>query len=222
MQRLTTNVRQLYSFLIPYVILLILVLTVKLLYSKEDIYFFINGLHFPAGDVFFPFMTEFGGTVTAVVACLLLLFVSYRSSVLMATSLILTTLINVPLKNLFNAPRPSLYFAGHTRPIYYVPDVEVLANNLSFPSGHTVCAFTLAVVLTYITPRKSLGYLYLILAILVAYSRMYMSQHFLEDVTAGSIVATVTTVIWLSWFGSRPFFNDPRWNASLSRKKNAA
>lgn len=222
MQRLTANARQLYPFLIPYIILLLLVLIVKVLYSKDDIYYFINGLHFPAGDVFFPYMTEFGGTITAVVACLLLLFVSYRSSVLMASSLILTTLVNVPLKNLFNAPRPSLYFAGHTRPIYYVPDVEVLANNFSFPSGHTVCAFTLALVLTYITPRKAFGYLYFLLAVLVAYSRMYMSQHFLEDVTAGSIVATVVTLLWLAWFDSRPFFNDPRWNGSLSRKKNAA
>ncbi|SHN38940.1 phosphatase PAP2 family protein [Chitinophaga sp. CF418] len=222
MQKLTANSRQLYPFLIPYLILLILVLVFKILYSKEDIYFFINGLHFPAGDVFFPYMTEFGSTVTAVVACLLLLFVSYRSSVLMASSLILTTLINVPLKNLFFAPRPRLYFAGSAHPIYYVPDMEVLSNNFSFPSGHTVCAFTMAIVLTYITPRKTFGYLYLLLALLVAYSRMYMSQHFLEDVTAGSALATVVTIIWLSWFDSRPFLNDSRWNGSLSRKRNAA
>jgi membrane-associated phospholipid phosphatase len=222
LQRSTANIRQLYPFLIPYIILLISILIARVFHTKEDIYFFINGLHFPAGDVFFPFMTEFGGSVTAVVACLLLLFVSYRSSVLMASSLILTTLINVPLKNLFNAPRPSLYFAGHMRPIYYVPNVEVLSNNFSFPSGHTVCAFTLAIVLTYITPKKAFGYLYLFLALLVAYSRMYMSQHFLEDVTAGSIVATVVSLTWLFWFDSRPFFNDPRWNGSLSRKKNAA
>jgi len=222
LQKLTANTRQLYSFLIPYIILLLLVLIAKITYSKEEIYFFINGLHFPAGDVFFPFMTEFGSSVTAVVACLLLLFVSYRSSVLMATSLILTTAINVPLKNLFFAPRPRVYFAGSQHPIYYVPDVEVLANNFSFPSGHTVCAFTMAIVLTYITPKKSFGYLYLLLALLVAYSRMYMSQHFLEDVTAGSILATVVTIIWLSWFDSRPFLSDSRWNGSLSRKKNAA
>ncbi|PSL23416.1 phosphatase PAP2 family protein [Chitinophaga ginsengisoli] len=222
MQKLTATTRRLYSFLIPYILLLILVLIAKILYSKEDIYFFINGLHFPAGDVFFPFMTEFGSSFSAVVACLLLLFVSYRSSVLMATSLILTTAINVPLKNLFFAPRPRVYFAGSQHPIYYVPHVEVLANNFSFPSGHTVCAFTMALVLTYITPRKTFGYLYLLLALLVAYSRMYMSQHFLEDVTAGSILATVVTIIWLSWFDNRPFLSDPRWNASLSRKKNAA
>lgn len=222
MQKLTANIRQLYPFLIPYLILLLLVLAVRILYSKEDIYFFINGLHFPAGDVFFPFMTEFGSSVTAIVACLLLVFVSYRNSVLMASSLVLTTLINVPLKNLFFEPRPRIYFAGSEHPIYYVPDVEVLANNFSFPSGHTVCAFTMAIVLTYITPRKAFGYLYLLLALLVAYSRMYMSQHFLEDVTAGSILATVVTIIWLSWFDSRPFLSDPRWNGSLSRKKNAA
>jgi membrane-associated phospholipid phosphatase len=194
----------------------------KICFSKDEIYFFINGLHFTAGDYFFPYMTELGGTVTAIVICLLLLFVSYRSSILMASSLILTTIINVSLKNLFNAPRPSLYFANHTRPIYYVPDVEVLSNSFSFPSGHTVCAFTIAVVLTYVTSNRKMGYVYLLFALLVAYSRMYMSQHFLEDVTAGSIVATVVTLTWLTWFDQRQFFQRPDWNGSLSRKKNAA
>lgn len=222
MQTLTANSRRLYPFLLPYLCILILVLAVKLSFSKEDIYFFINGLHFAAGDVFFPYMTELASSVTAVVVCLLLLFYSYRSSLLMASSLILTTAVNVSLKNLFNAPRPSVYFAGHTRPIYYVPDVEVLSNNFSFPSGHTACAFTIAMVLTYITPNKKIGYLYLLFALLVAYSRMYMSQHFLEDVTGGSIVATVITLLWLTWSGTWSFFKDPRLDGSLSRKKNAA
>lgn len=222
MQTLTTNSRRLSAFLLPYCALLILVLLMKILFSKEEIYFFINGLHFSLGDVLFPYATELGSSVTAVVICLLLLFVSYRSSLLMASSLIVTTIINVSLKNLFNAPRPSVYFANHTRPIYYVPDVEVLSNNFSFPSGHTVCAFTIAMVLTYITPNKKMGILYLLYALLVAYSRMYMSQHFLEDVTAGSIVATVITFSWLAWFDRRQFIQQPGWNASLSRKKNAA
>ncbi|MBW8687715.1 phosphatase PAP2 family protein [Chitinophaga rhizophila] len=222
MQTLTGNIRRLYPFLLPYLLLLLLVLLLKIIHSRDEIYFFINSLHFPAGDIFFPYMTELGSRVTAVTVCLLLLFLSYRSSILMATSLILSATVNLLLKMLFNAPRPSVYFANETRPIYYIPDVEVLSNNFSFPSGHTACAFTIALVLTYITPNKKWGYIYLLIALLVAYSRMYMSQHFLEDVTAGSIVATVITLIWLSWFDNRPFFRDPRWNASLSLKKNAA
>lgn len=222
MQTLIANSRRLYPFLLAYLGILILILAVKLSYSKEDIYFFVNGLHFPAGDVFFPYMTELGSSVSAVVICLLLLFFSYRSSFLMASSLILSTAVNVTLKNLFNAPRPSVYFADHTRPIYYVPNVELLSNNFSFPSGHTACAFTIAMVLTYITPNKKMGYLYLLFALLVAYSRMYMSQHFLEDVTGGSVVATVVTLLWLTWSGTWPSFKDPRWDGSLSRKKHAA
>lgn len=219
---INTNIRQFSPFLIPYIVLLVIVLISKLFYSKEDIYFFINGLHFHAGDIFFPFITAFGNATSAFVVCLLLLFVSYRSSILMASSLLLTTLINMPLKDLFYAPRPSLYFADAPHSIYFVPNVQVLSNNFSFPSGHTVCAFTIATVLTYITPRKIFGYIYLLLALLVGYSRMYLSQHFLEDVTAGSALAIVVTLLWLSWFDNRPFFNDPRWNGALSRKKNAA
>ncbi|SFD50351.1 Membrane-associated phospholipid phosphatase [Chitinophaga sp. CF118] len=206
------------TFLIPYTVILICALCIKIAFTKEDIYFFINGLHFHAGDIFFPYATEMGSTVTAFVLPLLLLFVSYRKSLLLGSSYLLTLLVNVPLKTLFEAPRPKLYFSAVARPIYYVPDVEVLSNHFSFPSGHTVCAFTAAVVLTYITPRKVYGFLYLFLALLVAYSRMYMSQHFFEDVTAGSFVAVSVTILWLSWFDKQAFLQKDFWQGSLSRK----
>lgn len=206
------------TLLLPYAVILIAALCIKIAYTKEDIYFFINQLHFPAGDVLFPYMTEMGSTTTAVVLPLLLLFVSYRSSLLLASGYILTALVAFPLKWLFEAPRPRLYFQASARPIYYVPKIEVLSNHFSFPSGHTVCAFTAAVVLTYISPRKRYGWLYLVLALLVAYSRMYMSQHFFEDVTAGSFVAVSVTMLWLSWFDRLPFLQKDGWQGSLSRK----
>jgi membrane-associated phospholipid phosphatase len=206
------------TLLLPYSLILILAVCIKIAYTKEDIYYFINQLHFSFGDVIFPYVTEMGSTTTAIVVPLLLLFVSYRKSLLLASAYILTALVAFPLKWLFEAPRPKLYFLNAMRPIYYVPKVEVLSNHFSFPSGHTVCAFTAAVVLTYISPRKSYGYLYLILALLVAYSRMYMSQHFFEDVTAGSFVAVSVTIAWLSWFDNLPFLQREGWQKSLSRK----
>lgn len=208
------------ALLIPYSVILICALCIKIAYTKEDIYFFINQLHFNIGDIIFPYLTELGNITTVVVVCLLLTFVSYRSSLLLATSQIVSVLVNVPLKDLFMAPRPKLYFEGSIRSIYYVPDVEVLSNHFSFPSGHTVCAFTSAMVLTYIAPRSRYGYIYLILALLVAYSRMYMSQHFFEDVTAGSFVAVTVTFLWISWFNKRDFLQKDWWQRSLSRKND--
>jgi membrane-associated phospholipid phosphatase len=206
------------ALLLPYSVILICALCIKITYTKEDIYFFINNLHFAAGDIVFPYLTELGNITTVAVLCLLLTFVSYKSSLLLLTSQIVTSLVNFPLKDLFLAPRPKLYFDGSIRPIYYVPNVEVLSNHFSFPSGHTVCAFTSALVLTYISPRRRYGYLYLIGALLVAYSRMYMSQHFFEDVTAGSFVAVTVTFLWLSWFNKRKFLQQDWWNRSLSKK----
>lgn len=208
------------ALLLPYSVILICALCIKIAYTKEDIYFFINQLHFNAGDIIFPYLTELGNITTVVVLCLLLTFVSYRSSLLLATSQIVTVLVNVPLKEFFLAPRPKLYFESSVLPIYYVPNVEVLANHFSFPSGHTVCAFTSAMVLTYIAPRRRYGYLFLTGALLVAYSRMYMSQHFFEDVTAGSFVAVFVTFCWIAWFNKRDFLQKDWWQRSLSRKQD--
>jgi membrane-associated phospholipid phosphatase len=220
LQKSSLKSRHLNAFLVPYIIFLLAVSLVKTGYSKEQIYFFVNGMHSTVADVFFRYVTELGSGAMAVAACVLLLFVSYRSSLLMVSSLLLSTLINVPLKYLFQAPRPSLYFASQHRSIRLVPHIEMMSNNLSFPSGHTVCAFTMAVVFTYIVPRKAYGGLFCFLALLVGYSRMYLSQHFLEDVTAGAVVGTLVTMLWLSLAEKSNFFNNPRLNGSLLRKSS--
>lgn len=215
-----TSIRQLRYFLIPYTLLFVISLTLKIIFTREEIYFFINGLHFPAGDVIFRYATEMGGATTAASLALILLFVRYRYSLLLASSYLLTSLINFPLKYIVGAPRPKLYFTDSPKTIYWVPDVEVLSNHFSFPSGHTVCAFTTAVVLTFISPRRWYGCIYFLLAVMVAYSRMYLSQHFFEDVTAGSFEAVVVVTCWITWFNNRAFFRHPAWEGALSRKND--
>lgn len=217
-QRMKSTIHRLHYFLLPYTLFIIIALTIKILFTKEEIYFFINGLHFPAGDVFFKYVTELGSSITAFSIMLILLFVSYRACLLMVSSQIVTFAINNVLKNMVGAPRPKLYFTDSPHTIYYVPDVEVLSNHFSFPSGHTVCAFTMAVVLTYVSPRRVYGLFYFLLAGLVAYSRMYLSQHFFEDVTAGSLEAVLVVPLWLTWFNQRQFLQHPGWAGALSRK----
>jgi len=85
----------------------------------------------------------------------------------------------------------------------------------SFPSGHTVTAFSTAVVITYWCKNKGWGLPLLLVAILVGYSRMYLSEHFFEDVTAGSVIGVITTVCLISWLYRKPFWYSEKWNMGL-------
>ena len=73
------------------------------------------------------------------------------------------------------------------------------ASNFSFPSGHTTVAFSLFLFLTLIVKNRRWGILFGILACLVAYSRVYLSQHYFIDIFAGSIIGTIVTL--LSFYG---------------------
>jgi membrane-associated phospholipid phosphatase len=88
----------------------------------------------------------------------------------------------------------------------------------SFPSGHTVTAFSTALVLAYWCKNKLWGLPLLLLAALVGYSRMYLSQHFFEDVTAGSVIGVVVTVMWVYWTENREFLKSPAWSRGLLNK----
>lgn len=184
----------------PFALIVIAVLITRLTVSRQDAYFFINKLHTPAGDLLFPRITELGSVSGAVLISLLLLLVNRRTGTMMATAYLFTAAISFTLKAIIGFPRPHRYFASRLQEIYFVPGVSVLDNFRSFPSGHSVCAFTAATVLSYYAKNKYLSFLYLALAMLVGYSRMYMSQHFLEDVTAGATLGVFFSMVWLSIF----------------------
>jgi membrane-associated phospholipid phosphatase len=98
--------------------------------------------------------------------------------------------------------------------MYLVKGVPML-NSLSFPSGHSTSAFSAAVVLTYLTPKKYYGFVFLLLAIIIGYSRMYLSEHFFEDVVGGSAIGVFCTVIWLSYIDNKAFIHSEKWDKGL-------
>ena len=200
LQRLRKVYQRLKWLLWPFTGVLFCLLELRLVVSRSDAYFFINRLHTPAGDFLFPYITELGSASAAVLISLSLLIFRKRMGVTMATAYLFTAAISFSLKAMVGFPRPYRYFASRLHDIYFVPGVTILDNFRSFPSGHSVCVFTAATVLCYYTKNKLWSLLYLILAMLVAYSRMYLSQHFLEDVTAGATLGIFFTMIWLSLF----------------------
>ncbi len=214
MNQLHKVYQQLKYFIWAYLPLLAILIGIKLSCSREDIYFFINGLHTAWGDWFFPLVTHLGSTIAAVTLVAVLFFFNRRASFVLATAYCFTSLVGFALKFMVAFPRPHRYFEqliqeATTDPriqhIYYVPGVDVLDNFRSFPSGHTICAFTAATVLAYFAKNKIWTLVLLVLAMLVGYSRMYMSQHFFEDVTAGSALGVFLTVAWLAFIDGKGY-----------------
>ena len=185
-------------FLVPYVILLLICLFVKLNFTKDEIYFAVNSRHSEWQDALAPYVTDIGNGWTTIVISVLLLIFSYRKAFLLATGYAITSLSVQLLKRIFDAPRPKLYFANRLNDIHFVKGTEQLSFG-SFPSGHTLTAFSTAVVILYFLRNKKWGFPLLLIAACVGYSRMYLSQHFFEDVTIGSMIGYVMTIIWINW-----------------------
>lgn len=156
-----------------------------------------------AQDLFFKYATELGASVPFVVAAGLL-FYKVGDALLVLLAQGATALLVYPVKVLVGAPRPSLFFATYYPDVvlHQVDGVTLHAVN-SFPSGHTAAAFSLMLCLTLICSRRSwTAPLFLLLAVVAGWSRIYLSQHFAEDVCAGAVVGVVATLL-VVWLGSR-------------------
>jgi membrane-associated phospholipid phosphatase len=209
--------RKIKWFAVPYLLVLCGCLVIKLLFTREQIYFTVNGINNPYIDFLAPFVTDLGNGWTAVAIAAIMTLFSYRKALIVATVFAVTSLSAQVIKYIFDAPRPKLYFREQLSRIHFVKAVDILSYH-SFPSGHTVTAFSLAVVFTYWSKNKVWGPIFLLVAICVGYSRMYLSEHFFEDVVPGSVIGFVLTVFWLYWFDNKAFIQSPKWQKGLLTK----
>jgi membrane-associated phospholipid phosphatase len=74
---------------------------------------------------------------------------------------------------------------------------EIIHSQLSFPSGHTTAAFLGFGLISCLSKNLFLGVGCAFLAGLVAYSRMYLGQHYLKDVVAGESVALLLLAVFI-------------------------
>jgi membrane-associated phospholipid phosphatase len=184
-----------FPFLFPYLIFVSLGGVLLLSKTKIEIQLGFNSFHTSFFDTFFSYVTYLGDGVMAVLTVVILLVVKYRYVLIAGVSNIIASLITQTLKQtLFSeVVRPKKFFEG-VHDLYFVPGVENYLYN-SFPSGHTTCAFSLYFSLALIVKNKTLKFVFFIVALLAGYSRIYLSQHFFEDVFVGSLIGVYTTLI---------------------------
>lgn len=176
-------------------------------YSSQDLFASINGLHSDWGDVLMVWGTKLGeGPVIAFAAILLLIsnksMRNWPHILLIIAILTIPSLITSLLKSLANVPRPLTQFKDAS----WIHFLEEYKNNYhrSWPSGHTTGAFATSFLLTWSLSQRWvwLAVLFFFLAFFVGYTRIYLSQHFFEDVLAGSLVGTIVPY-FLVWFFER-------------------
>lgn len=109
---------------------------------------------------------------------------------MIATMLITNAINNGLIKSLFRRKRPFELYDDIT---IFIPE----PYGSSFPSGHSATGFCCAVIVAYYSP--TLGIMALILAGLIAFSRMYLRVHFFSDVLVGSIVGCLCSIVLMAY-----------------------
>lgn len=140
----------------------------------------------------FVFITNFfgqAGIFWIAAAVLLLLFKKTRpAGIACAIALAIQgVLINLVIKPIVARPRP--YDACSL----LIPLVTRL-KDYSFPSGHTGCAFSAAIVMAKMLPKK-IGVPAVIIACLLGFSRMYVGVHYPTDVLAGALIGIGSAIV---------------------------
>ena len=183
------------SFILPYTFFFILGALLLAIKTKSETHLVFNTIHSTFFDTFFLYATYLGDGIMSLLAVIILLAVKYRYALIVGISGLIASIIGQTLKQtVFNEiVRPKKFFDG-IHELYLVPGVE---NHLfySFPSGHSICAFSLYFALALVITNKVLKGILFFVALLAGYSRIYLSQHFFEDVYAGSVIGMFTTFI---------------------------
>lgn len=147
--------------------------------------YWLQGLHQPWLDRMMVAVTSLGdaGWLWIAIGCVLFCRKKTRSCGLaVLLSLAVGFLAgNCLLKNVI----------ARSRPCWIDPGILLLVENpqdYSFPSGHTLAGFEAGVSILLL--HRKWGMAALVLAVLIAFSRLYLFVHFPTDVLAGAILGT--------------------------------
>ena len=173
--------------------------TVK--HFDQPIIHVIQGLESSWLTLFFKTFTWIGSAYVVapitLIAFLLLYFIYHRrgEAVLFVTLIIITVLSNELLKQYFKRERPE---------IYRIID----AGGLSFPSGHTMMAFSMYAIITFVLWRNMKSHTHQVILIsgvtfmisMIAISRIYLGVHFPSDILGGLMASTFLVTLSITIF----------------------
>ena len=157
---------------------------------EVEILYKLQEMHHPMLDKIMVAATTFGdgGIGWIILGLLFFIFKKTRKcGLLMLISMAVCFIIgNLGIKNI----------VGRIRPCHIDPSVPLLIpipGEFSFPSGHTMHAFTAAT--SILLQHKKGGIAAIALATLVAFSRMYLFVHYPTDILGGLLIGVAVAVL---------------------------
>ena len=204
-------------YVVAYLILLSTILGMLYVYPKLELHLMLNSHHTGVQDTFFQYFSILAEGPLYVLALLPMLWKKFRLPLFFALCELSAGTILQVLKHIISHPRPvSAFEHYHDMILPLVQGVDMHHSN-SFPSGHastffvffTCCALFMAYRYKLKVDQNNrrtwalicvMMFSFFVLASLGAYSRVYLSQHFLSDVCMGSIIGFVTPCL-IFYFG---------------------
>ena len=157
-----------------------------------DLLWALEGIRTPFFDTLFRWTTRLGEEmVLIVVVCVFLWCINKRVGYVMGLTFFLSSLAVQGLKVVFQVPRP--WVADPSFPP--VEGAVREATGFAFPSGHTQNAAAIWGSLGAMAKWRVVTVICFGLAVLVAFSRMYLGVHYLADVLAS--LGITFLILWI-------------------------
>lgn len=176
--------------LIAFVAMSILVISEKVVSFDSFVIKLVRGFEQPSLTWVAKVFTYLGSNIPIVIICLAVVIWMYkvlhlrREVIFFAVVILGSAMLNVILKNMFRRIRP---------------DINRLIDitGYSFPSGHSMAAFTMYGILTYLlwkrfhtTSRRNLVVLlFSVIILCIGLSRIYLGVHYPSDVLGGYLAS---------------------------------
>lgn len=175
--------------------------------ADEQLFITLNQIPHPVWlNNFFLFFSFYPLLVWALIGIVVIYFEEHYDRWFFAKMLIALLasgfIASAVIKPLVKRPRPDLAYGSQVNLIAEKPAVVPWNNDYAFPSGHAAVAFAGVYVLTRKRSSKkgiphSWNYVFLFVACLTAYSRIYLGKHYPLDTLFGAGVGWFAG--WVTW-----------------------
>ena len=211
-KKLSSTLSENKFFFIGWLLLLIIGGILLLNTEKGEVILFFNGHRTHPVNIFFRIVTQLGELIGYLIVMVFVGYHRWRSLWLVPMVGAIVMAGSKILKEIFQQSRPIAWFREQELfdSLIVVSGEPLLVGASSFPSGHSMSAFALYGLVAYLMPwKKGFGILMLLMATLIALSRVYLIHHFYMDIYAGAIVGTMIGIsVYL--VGTLPrFSSDP-------------
>ena len=133
--------------------------------------------------------------VTLLLCLILVLQKFFLDAILVVSTMGCLSLAHIILKHWFSRERPTFTHL-------------IEETGYSFPSGHAMISFGFAILITYLVSHhvssrviaRIISMIAFFYSLLIGFSRLYVSVHYLGDVLGGFLAATAITCLLLAFF----------------------